>query len=62
VKHGRKGVTGVPLFSLKGWNKAAQGNVLGPRRPEESEALEGNAVKDFFLQDRGFANARTFDK
>jgi hypothetical protein len=28
------GVTGYPLFSLKGWNKKAQGKALGTGRNE----------------------------
>jgi hypothetical protein len=26
------GVTGYPLFSLKGWNNKALGTALGPRK------------------------------
>jgi hypothetical protein len=33
------GVTDGPLFSLKGWNKKAQGNALGEASQEILQAL-----------------------
>jgi hypothetical protein len=43
------GVTDQPLFSMKGCNKKAQGNALGPRRsieisPERAQQLCGRHV------------------
>jgi hypothetical protein len=31
------GVTGYPLFSLKGWNNKAQGTALGPGREKGNQ-------------------------
>src|SRR5437868_5155615 len=43
------GVSGRLLFSLKGWNKSAQGNALGNRRtrgvsPERAQQPRGQPV------------------
>jgi hypothetical protein len=43
------GVTGGPLFSLKGWNKKAQGNALGTKKqppwsPERAQQTLGCTI------------------
>ena len=46
------GVTGRPLFALKGRNKSAQGNALGNEAPSFTQALKGRNIlaRQFLLR------------